>query len=145
VKTVVLCSSANFYKHTIEVTGELEKLGFTAVLPLSAREMRESGNFNAQSNRTWFDNPDDFVRKTNYIRQHFDEVAKGDAVLVVNDEKHGVPGYIGANVLLEMGLAFYLNKPIYVLSPVSKEVSNYEEVIGMGSVIIDNDLTKIGK
>ena len=72
-----------------------------------------------------------------------DEVADGDIVLVVNDEKRGIKGYIGSNVLLEMGLGFYLKKPIYILNPVQKDASNYEEVIGMGSIVISGDLNKI--
>jgi hypothetical protein len=74
---------------------------------------------------------------------YFRGAPKGDAVLIINDEKHGVPGYIGSNVLLEMGLAFYLKKPIYILNPVQKDAANYEEVVGMRSIIVDGDLTKI--
>lgn len=142
-KTVVLCSSASFYEHTNQVADELEKLGFKAVVPHNAAEMRKSGNYNAEAVKSWYQNPDDFHKKTNYMRWHFDEIAKGDAVLVINDDKKGVPGYIGSNVLLEMGLAFYLNKPIYILNPISSEAGNYEEVIGMGSVVISGDLSKI--
>jgi hypothetical protein len=70
-------------------------------------------------------------------------VSAGDAILVVNDEKHGIPGYIGSNVLMEMGLAFHLRKTIYVLYPVTKDSPIYEEVQGMDSVILDGDLSNI--
>lgn len=143
MKTVVLCSSAAFYEHTNQMAEELEKLGFEAVVPHNARQMKEAGNYNVEAVKTWYDNPEDFAKKTDFMRWHFDEVAKGDIVLVVNDEKNGVPGYIGSNVLLEMGIGFYLGKPIYILNPVSKEAANYEEVVGMGSIVIDGDLTKI--
>ena len=143
MKTIVLCSSANFYEHTNKVADELEKLGFKAVVPHNASLMRKNNNYNVETVRTWLVDPKDFSKKQQYIRWHFDEIAKGDIILVVNDEKHGVPGYIGANVLMEMGLGFYLNKPIYILNPVNKDAGNYEEVIGMGSVIINGDLSKI--
>jgi diphthamide synthase subunit DPH2 len=143
MKSIVLCSSANFYKHLNEVADQLEKMGFKAVTPHNAREMRKKNDYNAEAVKSWYQNPDDFQKKSNYMRWHFDEVASGDAVLVINDEKHGVPGYIGSNVLLEMGLAFYLKKPIYILNPISKDAANYEEVVGMGSVMIDGDLSKI--
>lgn len=107
--------------------------------------MKERGNYNVEAVKTWYNNPEDFNKKADFMRMHFDEVAKGDMMLVMNDEKHAVPGYIGSNVLLEMGLAFYLKKPIYILNPVQKEAPNYEEVIGMGSIIIDGDLAKIKK
>lgn len=145
MKTIVLCSSAAFYEHVNQLADELNAMGFKAVVPHNAKQMKVSGDYNVEAVKTWYKNPDDFSRKTAFMRGHFDEVANGDIVLVVNDEKRGVPGYIGSNVLLEMGLGFYLKKPIYVLNPVSAEASNYEEVIGLGSILIDGDLTKIKK
>lgn len=141
--TVVICSSAAFYEHVNQLADELAAMGFNAVVPATAKKMREKNNYSVESMKTWYKNPGDFVKKAELMRGHFDEVAKGDVVLVVNDEKHGVSGYIGSNVLLEMGLGFYLNKPIYVLNPISPDVSNYEEVVGMGSVFINGDLRKI--
>jgi hypothetical protein len=41
MKSIVLCSSANFYKHLNEVADQLEKMGFKAVTPHNAREMRK--------------------------------------------------------------------------------------------------------
>lgn len=143
MKKIVLCSSAAFYEHTNQLADKIDTLGLKAVVPHNAAEMRKKNNYNVEAVKTWYQNPAEFKRKSEFMRRHFEEVAKGDVVLVVNDEKHGMPGYIGPNVLLEMGLAFYLNKPIYVLNPVSKDMPNYEEVIGMGSVIINGDLTKI--
>jgi hypothetical protein len=142
-KTVVLCSSAAFYKHVNEIAEKLSKLGFKAVVPHNANKMKESGNYSVEATKTWYKNPKDFSKKKDYMRWHFDEITKGDIVLVVNDEKHGVPGYIGSNVLMEMGLGFYLNKPIYVMNTVGKDSSNYEEIVGMGSIIINGDLSKI--
>lgn len=145
MKTIVLCASAAFYEHLNQIADELGALGFKTVVPLSARQMREKDDYSVEAVKTWYKNPEDFDKKAAFIRGHFEEVAKGDLILVVNDEKNGIPGYIGSNVLLEMGLAFYLNKPIFVLNPVSKTAPNYEEVMGMGSIILDGDITKIDK
>ncbi|MGH7241696.1 MAG: hypothetical protein ACREGB_05360 [Candidatus Saccharimonadales bacterium] len=142
-KTIVLCSSANFYKHVNDLADELAELGFRAVVPHNARAMKESGNYDPAAYKTWYGNADDFDKKAQYMRWHFDEIAKGDAVLVVNDTKHDVDGYIGSNVLLEMGLAFYLHKPIFILNSVDTEAANYEEVYGMAPVFLDGDLHKI--
>jgi diphthamide synthase subunit DPH2 len=143
MKTIVLCSSANFYEHTNQIAAELEKRGFKAVVPVTARKMQAAEDYDAAKHRTWLVDPQSYDRKTFLMREHFDEVAKGDAVLVVNDEKRGIKGYIGSNVLMEMGLAFYLKKPIFILNPVSDDMPVYEEVVGMGSVIIDGDLMKV--
>jgi len=143
MKTIVLCSSAAFYEHVNKLASQLEALGYKAVVPHNALQMKAKNNYSVKAVKTWYENPEDFKKKTDFMRGHFEEVARGDMILVVNDEKKGVPGYIGSNVLLEMGLAFYLNKPIYILNNVSDKQQNYEEVIGMGSIFISGDLSKI--
>lgn len=142
-KTIVICASAAFYRHVNEVADELRSQGFKVVVPKKAEEMRLSGNYDVDALKTWYKDEAQFGVKTELMHLHFDKVAAGDAILVVNDEKHSVEGYIGPNALMEMGLAFHLHKPIYVLNKIAKDMPVYEEVIGMNSVMLDGDLTKI--
>lgn len=142
-KTITICSSANFYKHVAEIADELEKWGYKTLIPHNAHKMRESGNYDVDHYKTWYENPDDFDKKRDYMDKHLREVERADAILLVNDEKKGVKGYIGPNGLIEMAVAYYLNKPIYVLNSVAKENNAYEEVLGMGCIILDGDLKKI--
>ena len=65
-----------------------------------------------------------------------------DAALVANFDKNGVVGYIGANTLIEMGVAFYRKKPIYVLNSIP-EMSYTEEILGMQPIVVNGDLAKI--
>src|SRR5690606_27675415 len=111
-KTLVICSSATFYEHVANITDQLEAQGLAVVIPKTAERMKETGDFNVEKIKTWVNNPDDYSIKAEYIRGHFDRITEGSAILVVNDEKHGVPGYIGPNVLMEMALAWYQKKPI---------------------------------
>jgi len=74
---------------------------------------------------------------------HFNEVAKGDAILIVNDNKPGQPNYIGPNATMEWGLAYYLGKPVFILNGVDKDSNYYEEVYGMSAAVLDGDLSKI--
>jgi len=104
VPTVVICSSANFYKHVNEIAEQLRALGVKVIVPKNARTMAETGDYDVSHYKTWFANADDYSKKAELMRTHFDEVKQGDIVLVVNDEKHGKPNYIGANVLMEMSL-----------------------------------------
>ena len=143
MKTIVLCSSANFYQHVCEIADELEQKGFSPIIPLTARKMKKTGNFKAEDYRTWHKNPADFYKKTALMNDHFKEVAKADAVLVINDEKHGVAGYIGTNVLMEIAVAYYLNKPIFILNNVSKDSNTYEEIKGMCAKMINGNLQNI--
>jgi hypothetical protein len=64
---------------------------------------------------------------------------------VLNYEKHGVANYIGGNVLIEMGVAFYLGKTIFILNDVPKESSFYEELVGMNPVVLNGTLRDIKK
>ena len=65
------------------------------------------------------------------------------APLVLNFAKNGVDGYIGGNVLMEMGLAFHYKKPIYILNPVSPKLGFLEEVLGLQPVFLNGKLEKI--
>lgn len=79
------------------------------------------------------------------INDHFSKVEWSDAILVINNEKRGVKGYIGGNTLIEMGLAFYLKKPIYLLNPVSSELLYKQEVMGMKPILLEGKLELIEK
>jgi diphthamide synthase subunit DPH2 len=142
-QTIVLCSSAYFYKHLNQIADELSGLGFVTIVPRTAADMRASGDYDVSKVRTWIDNLEDIHKKTDFMKWHFDKITDNDAILVINDNKPNQPAYIGANVLIEMGLAFYLNKPIYVLNPAPKTAPYYEEVMGMNSIILHGDLAKI--
>lgn len=74
------------------------------------------------------------------MRGHFAEVEKGDAILVLNYEKHGISNYIGGNVLMEMAVAFNLNKPIFILNSTPTESSLLEEIIGLEPIILNGKL-----
>ncbi len=142
-KIITLCSSANFYKHVGEIADELENRGYKVIIPRTAEIMRKSGDYDVAKVKTWIKNKDDLPKKRKLMDGHFAEVEKADAILVVNDEKHGTPGYIGPNGLMEMALAYYLKKPIYILNSVKNDSNIYEEVYGMGNLILDGDISKI--
>ena len=51
--------------------------------------------------------------------------------------------YIGANTLMEMAVAFEHNKRIFILNKLSKNKSNYEELISMSPICLNGDLDRI--
>lgn len=140
---LVLCSSAAFYKHTVDLKGQLETLGFEVVVPKTALVMEENGDFDVAHYKTWYGNADDYDKKADFMRTHFDEISAGDAILVVNDEKHDVKNYIGPNVLLEMSLAWYQKKPIYILNGLPEDSPFEEEIKGMMPIVLEGDLSKL--
>lgn len=143
MKTITICSSALFYKHVMEIKEQLEARGFVVLVPKTALSMAKTGDFEVLQYKTWFGDANDYHKKADYMLSHFDEVTKGDAVLVVNDAKHGVAGYIGPNVLMEMALAFYQRKPIYILNGLPDDSPFEEELKGMMPVILKGDLAQI--
>jgi len=140
---ITICSSASFYKELFPIKEKLEGLGHEVLLPTAAEEMRASGNFRIEDIKTWLANPQDFDKKTAYMKGHLEKIDRGAVVLVVNLKKNGVEGYVGGNGLLEMFYGWIKKKPIYILHPVTQELPLYEEVLGMSPVIIDGDLSKI--
>lgn len=143
MSTITICSSANFYKQAAQIQAELQALGYTAIIPSTAEKMKQSGDYEVSHYKTWFGDASDYRKKTALMRGHFDEVAKADLVLVLNYEKHGVRNYIGGNVLMEMTLAFYLHKPLYILNDIPSESPFLEEIIGLEPIVLHGDLGKI--
>lgn len=118
-------------------------MGFRVLIPITASKMKQSGNFSVDSYKTWIKNDEDYIQKTKLMRYHFKKVAKADAILVLNLEKNGIKAYIGGNVLMEMALAFHLNKPIFLYNTVPTDTFFTEEIRGMNPDIINRDLKKI--
>jgi len=80
--------------------------------------------------------------KEKAIRTHFNKVDWSDAILVLNHGKNNIDGYIGGNTFIEMGVAFHLNKKIFLLDKIP-DVAYKEEILAMKPVVINNDLNKI--
>lgn len=142
-KTIVICSSATFYKELLAIEKKLKRLGFKVKIPITARFMQKSNNFNVNDYKTWSKNRSDYKKKTQLIKDHFKKIVDSAAILVINSKKKNVEGYIGGNVLMEMALAFHYKKPIYVLNELSNLSMFKEEVLGMNPVFLKRDLKKI--
>jgi hypothetical protein len=132
--TITICSSASFYKYVVGLRDELQALGYEVIIPKTANSMAEKNDYEVSHYKTWFNDSDDYTIKADLMRGHFAEIAKGDAVLVVNNRKHGVDDYIGGNVLMEMAIGFHLNKSIFLLNDIPEGSSFEEEIRGLGSV-----------
>lgn len=143
--TVVICSSASFYRQVVDVEKDLKRRGFNVLIPLTANKMKKSGDFNVDTYKTWFADSNTYDRKTFLTKHHFNKVVKGDSILVLNYEKNGKAGYIGGAVLSEMAIALHFGKKIYILHPIQEDVSYKEEILGMMPVILNGNLALIKK
>lgn len=150
---LTLCGSIAFYAEMEALQQELEARGHEVLIPLLAREIpkygtgrkiyfgkyiEENGGIDA------FPPTDEIWQiKHDAISGHFKKVEWGDGVLVANYEKRGLDGYIGGNTLIEIGVAFYLGKKIYILNPISSEITHKQEIYGMQPILLNGDLDLI--
>lgn len=140
---IAICSSASVYEQVNQLADKLIERDFTPVVPHNARLMKQSGDYDITHYKTWFADAGDYGKKADLMRKHFDEIAKSDAILVANYEKHGQANYIGGNVLMEMAIAFYLHKPIYILNDIPESSSFEEEIKGFMPIVLRGDLTQL--
>ncbi len=84
-----------------------------------------------------------WAEKSEAIDDHFQKVEWSDAILVANYPKHGIGGYVGGNTLMEIALAWYLRKKIFVLLPISQDLSYKEEILGMRPIIVNDNVNLI--
>lgn len=81
--------------------------------------------------------------KSNAIDEHFSKITSADAILVANYPKHKIDGYIGGNTLMEIAVAYYLKKKIFLLYPVSSKLAYKEEILGVHPIILNEDISLI--
>ncbi len=74
------------------------------------------------------------------IEDHYEKIDWAEAILVVNHTKRDIEGYIGGSTLMEVGVAFYLHKPIFILNPISSELSYKHEILSMDPVVLHGNL-----
>jgi len=148
---ITICASIKFWPEILDVKKQLENLDHEVMIPPHEvpnkdgemipveeyfrirKKMVEKGE-----NIDWV-----WDRKNQAINWHFAKVNKADAILVLNFTKNDITNYIGGNTLMEMGVACWLKKPIYLYNSIPEGVSYYEEIKGMQPIIINQDLNLI--
>ncbi|MBI4087135.1 hypothetical protein HY416_04125 [Candidatus Kaiserbacteria bacterium] len=151
---LTICGSIAFYTQMEEIKKTLEGKGHEVKIPELALEtpaefggskkvyfggyIEENGGIDAfpAEHEIW-------NMKEGAIRDHFEKIDWAEAIVVTNYEKRGVEGYIGGNTLIEIGVAFYTRKPIYILNPISSTLSYKQEILGMKPVMLDGNLDRI--
>lgn len=151
---ITICGSIAFYQEMEALKVSLEANGHEVFIPLLSNEapaemgggrkiylgkyVEENGGMDAfpPDHELW-------NLKEKAIRDHYDKIEWCDAIVVSNYEKNGIPGYVGGNTLIEMGVAFYLRKPIYILNPVSSKLSYRQEIYGMKPIFLNGDAANL--
>ncbi len=124
-------------KEMVEVEENLKKLGYEVVLPDFTYEyakIKFSDKIHTESARNKI--------KYGLIHGHYEKIKEGDAVLIVNVDKNGIEGCVGGNSFLEMGFAYILNKPIYLLYNIP-EMGYTDEIKAMNPIVLCGDCSQI--
>lgn len=82
-KTIFLCASMAFYKELVGIEKQLETKGFKVNIPVSAQIMKKKNDFEVSHFKGVFTHGE----KAEFIHKNFREIAKGDSILVINNEK----------------------------------------------------------
>ena len=119
---IVLCGSMKVKDKIIEISNELEKMGYNALLPVECMQGLE---------------------KVIASRAHFDRISNPDnqAILIVNATKNGIENYIGPNSFAEIAFGFYFNKKVFLLNDIYEPYK--DEIIGWNIKCLNGDLSKI--
>jgi hypothetical protein len=140
MKVYILGSNAFMHK-MVEVTDKLIGMGIDAHIADHYREL-VAGTSKVQNLLTNNENVE-LKRSMNTFKLHYDNILKHDAILVINDTKHGIDNYIGGNVLVEMGQAYVHDKKIFFLNGLPAGLAYLDEILAMDPICLEGNLTKL--
>lgn len=134
---IILCGSISKAEEILNVRDELEQMGHTVEIPEGVKRPEIRAKINAAN-----EEKADIKKTHDLIRGYFHKIKTSDAVLIVNPEKNGIPGYIGGNTFLEMAFAHILEKPLYCLYALP-DMPYLSEMLAMQPVILNGKLRLI--
>ena len=76
--------------------------------------------------------------KNRLTKDNFRNVEICDALLILNNNHREIKNYIGGNSFMEMVIASYLKKPIYILNPIPENMPYTEEIKSLYPIVINN-------
>lgn len=146
---ITLCGSIGHFRQMERIKKELESLGHQVKMPSSELATLDGKKIPALKFRKLKKKAGDrhpwmWDKIQLAMFTHFKKISWSDAVLIVNLDKNKIKNYIGGNTLIEMGVALYLKKKIFLLDPIPQIKLYKEEILAIKPVVINGDLKKIG-
>jgi hypothetical protein len=135
---ITICGSMEFHEKMREVAKILNAAGHTVFMPKSIELMDTIGYVHPTAD-------EEKIRakiQHDFIREHFRKIEKCDAILVLNYTKKRIKNYIGGNTFLEIGLAYWLGKKIFLLNPIP-DMDYMTELYAMKASVLNGDLAKL--
>jgi len=143
---IAICSSAIFVKESYEIKEKLEEMGhevfiFPREVELNGRKLYVT-EFYRMRKEDYF-NDEYWKLKSKLINEHIEKIERSDAILVLNLDRDGNEGYIGGNTFLEIGIAYYLSKKIFLWKKPAEDLPYFEEIMALNPVIINENIEEI--
>ncbi len=137
VMKIMISGSMAFAKEMVETKAKLEKLGHEVGLPFETEIHLEKPDFVDSLSENL-----QYCIDKNVLRKSFDFIASADAVVVLNHPRKGINGYIGTSTLMEIAIAYYFKKKIFLMFPIPhfEDVRWAHEITIMQPKIINGDL-----
>jgi len=124
---IAMLGYIGFYEEMVRVGRELGRLGHDVKYPAIIEGMKE-------------DQPE-IKRKVMF--EHFERIKWADAVLVLNVDKNGIPGYVGESTLMEITVALFLNKKIFFYKDWSRDILPYSAELSAVQPVIIHENVKL--
>lgn len=137
---IVICGSIKFTNKMKEISDQLLEKWHLIELPLTSKRIL-SGELTLEEFEKESEKEDRKI-KDNVIRKYYNIIKNNDAILIINNEKNGIPNYIGGNTFLEMWFAHVLNKKIFLINDIP-QMPYSDEIKAMQPTTLNLDLSKI--
>jgi len=128
-----------FAKEMLTIKNKLEKIGHHIELPIDTNECLTNPKLSES-----LEHCENFA-DVDVDKDHFNKIAASDAILVLNYDKSNIKNYIGGATLMEIGVARYLDKKIFILNnlPSEDDLRYALEIKLTKPIIINENLNKI--
>lgn len=74
--------------------------------------------------------------KNRLTKENFQNIKDCDVLFIINYSHRGITNYIGGNSFMEMAIAFFINKPIYLLNDIPEGMAYTEEIKSFYPIVV---------
>lgn len=134
---IAICGSMAFVSQMLKTKQELEAMGHEVEVSKFVDEYQGKGLEESELLAI------KQKKERDAIREYWNVIQKVDAILVLNHQKRGIPGYIGGNTLMEIGFAYGFRKKIFLLNPVPDITYYRSEIEACDPIILNGDIRQI--
>ncbi|NTF18079.1 hypothetical protein G6L37_06650 [Agrobacterium rubi] len=130
---IAICGSMAFIDHMEEIATYLKDNGYVTLTPQREEDGRDWSELSRE---------EAIALKRGYVDLHLHKIRDCDAVLIVNIEKRGTPGYVGPNTLMEAAFAHALDVPVVFLNDPFDQAAGLE-CASVSHACLDGDISTI--